>query len=172
MILLPGMKEFETILPMVLGSMRLGEFNMRALIREVQSKSSMGGFNPKQMHSGSFSRTVVAGSGTVTISGVPFKPFLIFFLSANTTEIAAGGASVGFGFDPDLGLTKTALFRLTGTGVYWAASNDDVRLFTSTGNEWQGNIAASLNTGFTFTWTKTGTPGAGADVSYSAFRRM
>ena len=171
MILIPGMKELESLIPVLLGSMRFGNLEMRQLIRAIQSRGSAGGFRPDTIYTGGFARTVAAGSGTQVITGIPWKAYMIFFLARSTSEIAAGGTSIGFAFDPATGLAPTALQRLTGTGVYWAGLSNAVKVWESGTQDWVGDIASVNNGGFSFTWTMTGTPAQGADVNYAAFRR-
>lgn len=144
--------------------------------RQAISEGPEGAYTIGRIYSGSFARTVAAGSGDQLITGIPFKPYMIFFVAASTSETASGGASIGFGFDPALSLTKVGLFRLTGAALYWATSSNAVRLWESGTIEWAGDIsaialAAGGTTTVTFTWVMTGTPTFGADVSYAAFGR-
>ena len=177
-------KDFMTIIPFLMGSVRYGirrdgrsgdgaggETGMRRTIDETQARSLTGAFHPEIIHTGTFTRTVAAGSGTQVITGIPLKPFMIFFLAASATLDGQGGSSIGFDFDPATGLDAATLFRILGAELGWGLTTSAIRLFSSSGNEFEGSISAVSKEGFDFTWTMTGTPQSTAEVSFVAFRK-
>src|SRR3990167_5826132 len=96
---------------------------------------------------------------------------MIFVLARASSEIAAGGTSIGFTFDPAVGFGEVALQRLTGTGVYWAGASNMVNIYESGTKNWVGDLNSVTIDGFVITWTMTGTPSIDADVNYMAFAR-
>jgi hypothetical protein len=114
-----------------------------------------------------FTRDMTAASGSVAYTGVGFKPRMVFFLAS---PVNMPGASIG-AFD-DVNGTGGALVDLhVDVANSWYISSSAIYCRMSANNSQSATIASFDSDGFTLTWTKGGTPGAGnITVMYIAFR--
>jgi len=116
----------------------------------------------------SFQRVSSVASGDQTITGVPFRPRSVHFLTNLTT-----GPRCAWGFDSEeFSKCVVTPSEADTAGRYEFESGDEESLFyvESNVNRYSGGITAFNDDGFTITWTKTGSPTNTMDILYMAFR--
>ena len=135
---------------------RVHRQNMADAINSIESRGA--GFV------GSFTRDTAAASGSVSYTGVGFKPQGIVFLSNQSTTTET---SVGL----DDGTTGRAISK-TSVGDAWSIFvGASIALVETDGaSSHTGTVTSFDDDGFTIAWTKTGTPTGTGTVFYLALR--
>lgn len=121
--------------------------------------------NP-QFKIGTFTRDTSLATGTQSITGVGFKPRLVFFLFGSSS----GGNSGSVGFDnvTNAGSLSNANSVTAGT---WAVNASSSIIDTvGVGVTYTGNIQSMDSDGFTISWVKTGAPSGTLTGVYCALR--
>ena len=103
-----------------------------------------------------FSRDVSVATGTQAITGVGFKPSLVYFYAVINNAI--GRCSLGF----DNGTTALSSIDNTaspsGVNEWGKGSTSSIVSNHGSGNQYAGNISTLDTDGFTLSWTKVGSP--------------
>ena len=114
------------------------------------------------------SRDTSSASGTQAITGVGFKPTVVYF---HAIQDQSDELSVGF----DNSTNSMAMYNNGGVSVdTWRVVDDSTAsmfLSESSGpNTYAGEISSLDSDGFTITWTKTGTPTGTIAIDFMALR--
>jgi len=110
---------------------------------------------------GTFTRSMTAAGGDVSITGVGFKPSVVILLSC----LALTSMSIGF---DDATNHHCILNYASGNNQYYTTKS--IMLRYSIGN-YQSSLLKSLDSdGFTITWAKTGSPTGTGIIHYLALR--
>lgn len=117
------------------------------------------------LYVGSFTRDITTATGTQAVTGVGFKPSTIICFSSTA---ANGQYSVGFDDLANLAGCFTGVDaanpNFTDGGAY------SVYVYVSAGNDYKGKVKSFDADGFTFSWTKTGTPSGNVKTYFLAIR--
>jgi len=112
---------------------------------------------------GTFTRDKTVASGTQAVTGLGFKPKSVAFIA-----VEDGADEMCVGFDDNSG--NACVFTNDGASANtWAsAANVSLYLATDGSNYYRGEITTFDSDGFTYNWSKTGTPSGTISIHYLA----
>ena len=115
-----------------------------------------------------FIYNLATATGTVSITGIGFKPSRIVFQgSVGGVSTFWDGSSCGIGAYYNF---CTRDNQLETTDSFQANSGNCITVVRSSGNEQSGKIISFDSDGFTISWIKTGTPTGTLNVAFQAFK--
>ena len=107
---------------------------------------------------GSLTRAMDGANATVAYTGVGFKPSAIIFIGSS--------ADVGLSIGMDDATTHGVVYLYAASTSLSSAGTQSILLVDKDGGAQQGVVASMDADGFTLTWTKDSSPGAGTGVVY------
>jgi hypothetical protein len=125
----------------------------------MQPTTVLTSFTPKLL---SFTRVLTAAGGNVAYTGVGFKPSLVQFMCG-----LPGGSDVFASIGQSDGTTNTCLSMAAGTEInFFSAAGIMVDAISA----YQSFVIASMDSsGFTLTWSKTGSPTSTQNCTATCF---
>lgn len=119
----------------------------------------------ERIYSDKFQRDMTTATGTQAVTGIGFKPTYVLMLAS-----VGAGQTVSWGSDNSNG-SRRCLYSLDGDiTTITGAGTVSVQLYISGSAEQHGLISSFDSDGFTFSWTKVGSPTGTATVNFTAFR--
>ncbi len=130
-------------------------------------KDAQGGGDATFFKVSNFTRDTSLSSGSQAITGIGFKPRAIIFLAIQPSSTEASWGFSDGGIDEDKSLYDN---HQNAPDTYSATGGQSILLSESAANIYSGNIDSFDADGFTFAWTKTGSPTGTANILYLAIR--
>lgn len=94
----------------------------------------------------------MAGSGSLTISGLAFRPGVVLVYAVRQSDEPISWGSC------DAGLKNQCLYRVGGGNTFDINTSYSFMAMTSAGNYFRGSITQFNSDGFVFTYAKVGGP--------------
>lgn len=120
---------------------------------------------PERYTMGTFTRSMTTASGTQAITGVGFKPSLVWFnATGNASELSWGW---------DMQTARMIIYDNQNSVVNTWGKPIVYSIFMEVvggGTSYEGEILTFDTDGFTIDWFRTGTPTGTIDVNYIAFK--
>ncbi len=111
-------------------------------------------YTPMKVKDGNTTKNMTDASGNESITGVGFKPKVVFFTAVQT---ATSKMSIGWG-TVDTGGKAMADNNAGATGTWVGQPNQGIRAIQSPSDEYAASMSSYDDNGFTLAWTKTGSP--------------
>lgn len=110
---------------------------------------------------GNFTRDMTAATGSVSYTGVGFKPSILFVVG-----IVDGGVGSSWGFTDFT--SQVVNYRDSGGANYTTAAARFIDIQTGSGAGQAGALGTADDDGFTISWTKSGSPTGTGQLIYAA----